>query len=136
MQVQKRRIFLVDDDTEMRLAVGRLLKASGFQVKTFESAEALLDSGMVTDADCLVLDVHMDGLSGFELCDRLRQQGHELPVIFLTAYDDPGSRERAKTLGAAAYLSKPFRARLLLEAIDVACKQRSPMASGNENKKE
>jgi FixJ family two-component response regulator len=111
-------IFVVDDDRSMCQATQRLLNAAGFQARTFESAEALLDSGAVDDAACFVLDVNLPGLSGFELAARLGANGtRHIPVIFITAYDQPGSAAKAQELHALAYLRKPFAAAELLTAV-------------------
>jgi len=117
MQSQNRNIVVVDDDAEMRLAIERLLSASGFLAITFHSAEALLDSNAATNAACLILDIHLPGFSGFDLYRRLRERGHEIPVIFITAYDDQDARTQANELGAVAFLNKPFRGQQLLAAI-------------------
>src|SRR6185503_4965901 len=89
-------IIIVDDDPEMNLAIRRLLSAAGFQAEAFPSAEALLESKAAATAACLVLDVHLPGLSGFELRKRLQEGGNQQPVIFITAYDDPASETEAQ----------------------------------------
>src|SRR5262245_1391206 len=111
------RIFVVEDDEGMRLALERLLLAGGYPVSTFASAEALLLSKARLTAGCLVLDVRLPGLSGPELHERLAEQGLHAPVIFMTAHDDAKTRERAQACGPVAYLQKPFAGRLLLEAV-------------------
>ena len=108
---------MVEDDEGMRLALERLLHAGGYPVTTFASAEALLLSRARLRADCLVLDVRLPGLSGPELCERLAAEGSDAPVIFMTAHDDPQTRERAQACRPIAYLLKPFAGRQLLEAI-------------------
>lgn len=108
---------MVDDDAEMNQAIKRLLNAAGFSALTFESAEALLGAGMAANASCLVLDVHLPGLSGFELHRKLKEKGFAIPVIFITAYDDPGSQAQAKDAGAIALFTKPFPGKSLLTAI-------------------
>ena len=110
-------IAVVDDDAGMRKAVAQLLRAAGFEVTTFTSAEDFLAGSMSPPAACLILDVHLPGLSGFELYEKVRSPTKEPPVIFITAHDDPPTRARAERLGAAAYLAKPFAGRKLLEAL-------------------
>jgi FixJ family two-component response regulator len=110
-------VCVVDDDPSLRRALQRLLRASGLRVIAFPSAEAFLAAGVPDDAGCLVLDVHLGGLSGFDLYDRLAEQGSKVPVIFITAHDDAPSRERARKTGAVAYLRKPFDDRQLIDAI-------------------
>jgi FixJ family two-component response regulator len=117
MPEQKSNIVVVDDDAGMNQAIERLLNAAGFRALTFPSGEALLKSGAAAAAACLVLDVHLPGLSGFELCRRLTQDGMVLPVIFITAYDDPDSHAQAKSAGAIAYFTKPFPGQSLVAAI-------------------
>src|SRR5262245_45481709 len=114
------RIFVVEDDEGMRLALERLLHAGGYPVSTFDSAEALLGSNASLAGGCLVLDVRLPGLSGPELRERLTADGRDVPVIFMTAHDDPQTRERAQACRPVAYLQKPFAARQLLEAAALA----------------
>ena len=114
---QHETIIVVEDDAGMSKAIERLLRAAGFQAVCFGSAEALLGTDAVNNAACLVLDVHLPGFSGFELRRRLAALGHELPVIFITAHDEPPTREEAKALGCIAYLRKPFDGKAMLEVI-------------------
>ena len=116
----RQNIIVVDDDAGMNLALQRLLNAAGFRAMTFPSAEALLESEAAASAACLVLDVHLPGLSGFELQRRLQENGSARPVIFITAYDDPASLAQAQGAGAIAYLTKPFPGRKLLAAVSQA----------------
>jgi len=110
-------IFVVDDDGSVRTALSRLLKACGFEVKTFGSAEAFLDSGFVGHAGVLILDVRMGGMSGLELQQRLSEMGSDMPIIFMTAHDDIQARTKAMEAGAVAFLQKPFEEQHLLDAI-------------------
>jgi FixJ family two-component response regulator len=113
------RIAVVDDDAGCRNGIGRVLSGAGYEPVLFASAEALLAEG-VNGAACLVLDVQLPGLSGFQLHAALVTAGASVPVIFITGGDEAGSRERAKRAGAVAFLSKPFLAGPLLEAIERA----------------
>lgn len=110
----------MDDDLSVRRALPRLLRSAGYETRTFASAEELLDSGFAAVASCLVLDIHLERASGFELLERLRAIGTKAPAIFITAYEDDASRERARSLGASAYLRKPFDGSALLDAISEA----------------
>jgi two-component system, LuxR family, response regulator FixJ len=110
-------IFVVDDDGSVRTALSRLLKACGFKVQTFRSAEDFLDSGFVRHTGVLILDVRMAGMSGLELQKRLSEMGSEMPIIFITAHDDIQSRTKAMEAGAVAFLQKPFDEQRLLDAI-------------------
>ncbi|MBC7940248.1 MAG: response regulator [Chitinophagaceae bacterium] len=117
MQGVGKTVVVVDDDPEMARAVSRLLKAAGFHSITFDSGEALLASGALAPAACLILDVHMPGMSGLELAERLQESGSRLPMIFITANDDPLLRERARRLDALGFLIKPFDSETLLSLI-------------------
>jgi len=121
-------IGVVDDDASILRAVGRLLGAAGFTVRTFGSAEELLASEQLEWIDCLVLDIHLNGLSGFELQERLAELHPGIPIVFITAHDDPSTRERARRSGATEYLRKPFDEQSLIGAIEHALGRRRPMA--------
>jgi FixJ family two-component response regulator len=110
-------IVVVDDDHGMRRAVERLLLARGHEVSTFASAEALLGSDARRQAGCLILDIRLPGLSGPELRQRLAAEGVQVPVIFMTAHDDPSARAQAQAAAPVAFLEKPFDGRALLDAV-------------------
>jgi DNA-binding response OmpR family regulator len=111
------RIVVVEDDPSMSQAIERVLQAGGFEAVSFASAEAALEAGMAT-ADGLVLDIHLPGMSGFELYRQLAGSGEALPAIFITARDEPTVREEAERLGGPdCYLPKPFSGRDLLDAV-------------------
>ena len=110
-------VVVVDDDASMLQALQRLLQASGFLPRTFSSAEALLGSDATAGAACFVFDIHLPGLSGIELRQRLVERGVEQPVIFITAQDEPSTREASERAGAFACLIKPFPGRSLLDAV-------------------
>src|SRR5262249_26345420 len=101
----------------MRKAIKRILRAGGFESVVFPSAEAALEAEAASTANCLVLDIRLPGMSGFELYQRLGLGGSELPVIFVTAHDEPAVRKEAERLGASSFLSKPFPGRMLLDAV-------------------
>ena len=113
-------ISIVDDDGSMRQALRRLVEGAGYSVETFASALEFLGSGPSGRVACLVLDIHLDGLSGFDVHARLEAAGAAIPTIFITAHDDARTRERARQAGVAAYLPKPFEKRALLDAIQGA----------------
>jgi FixJ family two-component response regulator len=104
----------------MNQAIGRILRAGGFQPILFASAEAALDSGVAPAADCLVLDVQLPGMSGLELYRQLAPVGERPPAIFITARDEPSVREKAACLGAKSFHPKPFSSRILLDAVNHA----------------
>ena len=113
-------IGVVDDDASILRALQRLLGAAGFSVKTFGSGEDLLASNQLDDFNCLVLDVHLTGLSGFEVQDRLTGAQRCIPIIFITAHDDASTRERARRTPSSQYLRKPFDEQSLIAAIQTA----------------
>ena len=110
----------MEDDRAMREALTRILSVAGFCASGFLSAEALLESGLASEAACLVLDIHLPGISGFELHRRLVDRGLSVPVIFITGVDDDATREKAASAGADAYLAKPFPGRQLIDAVTAA----------------
>lgn len=112
-------VAVVDDDPGMLKSIERLLKAYKFQTATFTSAEAFLDAPAGA-ASCLVLDIHLGGMSGIDLRRRLTASGSNLPVIFISAVDDETVHEEAIEAGCVAYLRKPFLAHLLIGAINKA----------------
>ena len=114
------RVYVVDDDASSRSALGRLLKSAGFRVETFASAQEFLDYGPVEPEAVMILDVRMPGISGLELQKRLTASGKTLPIIFLTAFEDPQVRGAALHCGAVAFLQKPVDEKVLFEAIEEA----------------
>lgn len=110
-------IIVVDDDVSMSQAIERLLAAAGWQVRTFNSAEALLASGAAAHAAILILDLQLPGISGFELHRQLVAAGIAAPVIFITAQDRPANQDGIRRAGAAGYFTKPFVGSELIQAI-------------------
>jgi FixJ family two-component response regulator len=113
-----RTIAVVDDNPSMLQGLDRLLSVHGFRVQTFTSAESFLDDIDKCDAECLLLDIHLGGISGFDLQRQLTSSGRNLPVIFMTAIDTEIIRQEAFDVGCVAYLRKPFLAKLLVDAIN------------------
>jgi FixJ family two-component response regulator len=113
-------IAVVDDDASVLKGIERLLGAYGFATKVFASAEAFLDLNATGDVDCLLIDIHLGGMSGIELRQYLTASGCKLPVIFMTAFDDEATRMQAQSAGCVAFLHKPFVANLLIGAIEQA----------------
>jgi FixJ family two-component response regulator len=120
MPTLPRVIAVVDDDASMLKGIERLLGAYGFVTKVFASAEAFLDLNSTTEVDCLLLDIHLGGMSGIDLRHLLTASGRTLPVIFMTAFDDEATRMQAQSAGCVAFLHKPFAANLLMGAIEQA----------------
>jgi len=115
-------IGVVEDDPSFLRALRRLLSGAGFTVATFASAEEFLASEAAGGTACLVLDVHLGGMSGFDLQQQLATAGRWIPTIFITAHDDSVTRERARS--GVAYLRKPFREEALVAAIRKALDSR------------
>jgi FixJ family two-component response regulator len=120
MPTQPRNVIVVDDDSGFLKSVARLLSVHGFEIRTFNSAEALLDSDAARTATSMLLDIHLGGISGIELRRRLTASGSTCPVIFMTAIDDDATRNEALSAGCVAYLKKPFAPHLLLDALGKA----------------
>src|ERR1700739_2828071 len=116
----KNIMAVVDDDSSFLGATKNLLNAHGFETEGFASAQMFLDRGVATPFDCLLIDIHLGGMSGIELRRRLQAAASPVPVIFMTAVDSQMVRAEALTAGCVAYLLKPFAPRQLLDAIDGA----------------
>lgn len=114
----------------MLQALARILRLGGYEPLTFASAEAMLESGSAARAICLVLDIHLPGLTGFELYERLAGMGTPAPVIFITAYDEPESRDQAQAAGAFGFFTKPFSGNDLVAAIGRMLSARAAGAAG------
>jgi two-component system response regulator FixJ len=112
-----RTVCVVDDDQSLRRSLSNLLTSVGFRVGTFASAEEFLSSSQQENTGCLVLDVRMGGMNGFDLLRHLAATGSRIPVIILTAHCDDAARQRSLEAGAVAFFEKPFRADTLLDAV-------------------
>ena len=110
-------IAIVDDEEPVRKALKRLLCASGLEAESYASGSEFLEATKLRRPDCLVLDLHMPGMSGLQVLQALRATTKPLPTIVITAYDEPQTREQCLAAGASAYLRKPLDERLLLNAI-------------------
>jgi FixJ family two-component response regulator len=110
-------ISIVDDDASIREALKSLMRSVRFSVDAFGSAEEFLASERVNNTACLILDVYLPGMNGFELQSHMRTEGRAIPIIFITAHSDENSRQRALKGGAVDFLSKPVRREALLKAI-------------------
>ena len=108
---------MVDDDDSFGRAIGRLLRAASLEPSVYSSAEAFLSDTTHALPDCMVLDIHLGGMSGLDLRRQLTALGKTTPVIFITAHDEPKIREEAEQIGCSAFLRKPVHGKLLLEAI-------------------
>jgi len=113
-------VYVVDDDPAILKAVKRLLKAHALDAEVFESAEDFNERADPRGALCLVLDIHMKGMSGIELSRQLAHEGISPPVIFISADDSEAARRATRQAGCVAHLAKPFRMKSLIEAIGKA----------------
>ena len=110
-------ISVVDDDESVRRTTKLLIESFGFRALAFESAESFLRFGRLEENSCLIIDIQMPGMNGFQLQSHLAAEGCAIPIIFITAYDDNNSSQRALQAGAAAFLGKPFSDEQLLQTI-------------------
>lgn len=110
-------ICIVDDDDSFRKGLARLMRASGFEVLAYSSAEAFLGAARNGSRICVLMDITMPGMSGLQLQARLNQRGIRLPIIAVSARDDDDTRSSARALGARFFLCKPVDERALLDAI-------------------
>jgi FixJ family two-component response regulator len=117
------RIYVIDDDPSARSGISRLLRTAGHDVQSFESGAAFLAAVLPDVKGCVILDARMPGLSGAELCVELKKRGVDLPVIFVTADDDPATKQRAMAMKAAGFFRKPVDGTALLDAIDWALRK-------------
>jgi FixJ family two-component response regulator len=113
-------VYVVEDETAMRIAVSGLLRSVGLNVITFGSADDFLETKCLDIPGCLVLDIRLPGLSGLGLQRRLAEIGVDLPIIFITGYGDIPMAVQAMKYGAVELLTKPFRDQDLLDAIKQA----------------
>ena len=113
-------LAVVDDDADVRVALTRLVSSAGFEVETFASGADFLRSVRDHEPDCVVLDLHMPEMSGFDVQGALATGHPAVPVVVMTGHDAPETRSRAIQLGAKVYLCKPINDEALLAAIDDA----------------
>jgi FixJ family two-component response regulator len=116
-------VFVIDDDASFRDSVELLIRSAGFRVRAFGSADEFLASQIPDVSACLVLDVHLPGLSGLELQGELDRRGIFAPIIFITGRGNIPMTVRAMKAGAVEFLSKPFRDEDLLSAINEALRK-------------
>jgi len=123
------QIYIVDDDVSVREAVGSLIRSAGLSVRTFSSAQAMLASLRMERPSCLLLDIQLPDMNGFELQQELATKDIQIPIIFLTGHGDIPMSVRAIKAGALEFLTKPFDDEYLLEAI------RGAIARDNKNER-
>jgi len=113
-------VSIVDDDGFVRESTRGLIRSMGYAAETFVSAEEYLQSNRAADTACLISDIHMPGMNGADLQDRLIAEGHRTPIIFMTAFPDEAIRARVLKAGACGFLTKPFSDESLIECLDKA----------------
>ena len=119
MSSEKKQIYIVDDDESVCRALKSFLMTFDFEVKTFNSAKSFFDSVTNDDPGCLVLDIHMSGMDGWETQKRILDSGSKRPVIFISA-EKKDVADRALKVGAVGFLQKPFDGQTLVDLINVA----------------
>ncbi len=117
MSPQSNLISIVDDDQSMSLMLRRVMSAFGFEVASFSSAEEFLDSGILDESACLILDVDLPGMSGVDLQRELNDSGSRIPTIFISGQADEATKQVAMQAGASGFFSKPFRIDALLTTL-------------------
>ena len=120
MLLNKRQIYIVDDDESVCRALKSLLESYNFEVKTFNSAKSFFDSVPNDDSGCLVLDIHMPGLDGWETQKRVLKSGSKRQVIFISAEKQDNAQDRALKVGAVGFLQKPFDGQSLVDLINLS----------------
>ena len=125
LEKSKPLIAIVDDDESVCRAMRRLVRSWAMNAETFTSGQDfldLLDAMPSFQPDCLILDVQMPGMNGLDVQESLAKSGNPVPVIFITAHDEVGVREKALAAGAVAFLRKPFNDELLIKTLREALK--------------
>ena len=123
MPVSPLQIAVVDDEESVRKALRRLFRSAGMDVETFASGREFLDSLPLHRPDCLVLDLHMPGLTGRDVQQHLAQVQPRVPIVVITGKDEPGVRESVLAAGAADYLLKPLNDHTLIAAVTSASRE-------------
>lgn len=117
MDAQASLVAIVDDDARIRTALQRLFRFARYRVEAFRSADAFLRSLAVRKPSCVVLDLHLPGMTGVELLRRLAARDDSPPVVVITAYDDERTENQCKSLGSKRYFRKPIDCDALLDAV-------------------
>ena len=113
-------VAIIDDDASVCRSLSRLLRLAGFEAKAFESAEAFLGDGSRSHFRCLLVDIQLNGMSGLEMQRAWNAVPGHAPIIFITAYDEPGVRADALQAGCAGFFSKTDHGTRILSAIRAA----------------
>ena len=121
-------ISIVDDDEWSRIGTTKLVRSFGFAAHDFPSAHALLNSPLLARTACVISDIQMPVLSGLQLLDELRTHGHDMPIIFVTAFPNERVRAQALLRGAICVLTKPFEGETLELCLAAALKSNGKSA--------
>ena len=111
-------IYVLDDDDAVRVALGSFVRCLGFNVEIFSTAQQLLQSADLNKATCIISDVQMPGMTGFELLALLQQRSNPVPVILVTAFYEEHLKQKALGLGAVDFLSKPINSAAMISALE------------------
>lgn len=117
MDGQASIVAIVDDDARIRTALQRLFRFARYRVEAFRTADAFLRSLAVRKPSCVVLDLHLPGMTGVELLRRLAARDDSPPVVVITAYDDERTENQCESLGSKRYVRKPIDCDALLDAV-------------------
>ena len=118
MASDKKQLYIVDDDESVRRSLKLLMVSYGFTVDTFSSAEEFFTAVPNSAEGCLILDIHMPGLNGWDTQQKLTKEGYNLPVIVISADKDDAFKEKALEAGAVGFLQKPFEDHYLLHMVN------------------
>ena len=113
-------IYIIDDDESVRRAFLILMQSADFDARAFSSPEKFFESVTPTDHDCIILDLRMPGMNGFDVLQNLSLQKRKVPVIVVSAFDDAQNRQRAQKLGAISFFRKPVDSQALIDTINWA----------------
>ena len=124
MNTARPLIAIVDDEKSVCKALQRLLRSAGIDAVAFSSGEEFLEWLRTHSADCVVLDLHMPRVTGFDVLARMAASGVNVPVIIVTGHDSPEAYDRAMAAGATTYLRKPVNDEALLDAVHAAVSEK------------
>src|ERR1035437_4678677 len=116
--LNKKQIYILDDDVSVRRSLKLLMVSYGFAVETFSSAEEFFSDVRNKAPGCLILDINMPGLNGWDMMQKFTETGHNHPVIVITADKDDSFKEKALKAGAVGFLQKPFEDHYLLHMVN------------------